>query len=162
MPRDAYDDLLAFLDDHGASYRVIEHDPQGQTEIVSRLRGHDPAAAAKCMVVMVKISKKQKIYVLAVVPGDQRVDLAAIKAMYGGTYAGIADASTAEQLTGCAVGTILPFTRNERLNLVVDPALFDHDEIYFNAGRLDRSLALDRDDYRRLITDGATLLHCPG
>ena len=76
--------------------------------------------------------------------------------MYGGSYAGIASAPVAEELTGCAVGTILPFSLGERLRLVIDPALFDHDEIY--AGRLDRSLALDSADYHRIAAGRATLL----
>jgi Ala-tRNA(Pro) deacylase len=48
------------------------------------------------------------------------------------------------------VGTVLPFTFDERLELVVDPRLYAHDEIFFNAARLDRSLALRTDDYRRI------------
>ena len=45
---------------------------------------------------------------------------------------------------------MLPFSYDERLELIADPALLDHDELYFNAGRLDRSIALDSGDYRRL------------
>lgn len=52
--------------------------------------------------------KKQTRYVLAVVPGDARLDLAAVK------------------------------------------ALLDGGELYFNAGRLDRSVALASEDYVRL------------
>ena len=33
---------------------------------------------------------------------------------------------------------------------MADPALLTHPEMYFNAGRLDRSLALNTDDYVRL------------
>jgi Ala-tRNA(Pro) deacylase len=34
--------------------------------------------------------------------------------------------------------------------LVIDPGLLRHHEIFFNAARLDRSLALDTQDYLRL------------
>jgi Ala-tRNA(Pro) deacylase len=44
-------------------------------------------------------------------------------------------------------GTILPFSFNPELELVVDPALLEHDEIYFNAARLDRSIVLKASDY---------------
>jgi Ala-tRNA(Pro) deacylase len=76
--------------------------------VVSALRGHALAHAAKCLILLVKIGKKQTCYVLAVVPSDARLDLAA------------------------------------------DPALLDCDELYFNAGRLDRSVALASRDYLRL------------
>src|SRR5579863_5200818 len=41
-----YDKLIALLDRNGAAYRLIDHPPEGQTELVSALRGHQVAAAA--------------------------------------------------------------------------------------------------------------------
>jgi Ala-tRNA(Pro) deacylase len=138
------------LDDAGARYRVIEHEPEGRTEVVSRYRGNAIAAAAKCIVVMVKVGKKTTRYFLAVVPGDARVDLAALKALAGGTYVAFASTDKAEALAGSVSGTILPFSFHPDLELIVDPALLAHEEIFFNAARLDRSLALSTDDYRKL------------
>ena len=145
-----YDRLLSMLDDAGARYRVIEHEPEGRTEVVSGYRGNPIAAAAKCIVVMVKIGKKTTRYFLAVVPGDARVDLAALKASVGGTYVAFASTDKAEALAGSVSGTILPFSFHPDLELIVDPALLEHEEIFFNAARLDRSLALSADDYRKL------------
>lgn len=149
-PVDADERLLDLLDRHQATYRLIDHAPEGRTEVVSALRGHPLAAAAKCMIAMVKLDKKRRRHVLAVVPGDRRVDLDALKRLYGGRYAGMADPGAAERLSGCPTGTILPFTWTDELDLVVDPALYDHDTIYFNAGRLDRSVALASADHRRI------------
>src|SRR3954469_17880204 len=83
---DAYERLIALLDAHGAQYRVLEHPPEGRTEVVSPMRGNALAQAAKCMVLMLKRGKKVTEYVLAVVPGDTRVDLAAVKALKQATY----------------------------------------------------------------------------
>src|SRR5207248_5875389 len=96
--------------------------------------------AAKCMVVMVKQGKKTTKYVLAVVPGDARVDLNAIKALFQGTYVSFASPDIAERLAGSVTGTILPFSFNADLELIVDPGLLKSSEIFFNAARLDRSL----------------------
>lgn len=145
-----YTKLMALLEEHGAAHRLIEHEPEGATEAVSALRGHPLEQAAKCIVVMVKLDKKTKRYVLAVVPGDRRVDLGAVKALYGGVYAGFATQEVAERLSGSASGTILPFSFDPELELVVDPALLDHEEFFFNAARLDRSLALRTADYREI------------
>lgn len=147
---DMYERLLALLKAHGASYRLIEHAPEGRTEEVSALRGNALAQAAKCLVLMVKIGKKVTRYVLAVVPGDAKVDLSAVKALLQGTYVSFASAEIAERLAGSVAGTILPFSFHPDLELVVDPALLEHDEIYFNAARLDRSLALRTSDYLAL------------
>ncbi|GLY89452.1 YbaK/EbsC family protein [Actinoallomurus iriomotensis] len=145
-----YDQLVADLDAAGARYRLIDHAPEGRTDLVSALRGHDVAHAAKCMVVMVKIGKKRTRYVLAVVPGDARLDLQAVKALVDGTYATFASRDRAEELAGSVSGTVLPFSYDPRLELIADPALLDAPELFFNAGRLDRSIALVTDDYVRV------------
>ncbi|MFF4221807.1 YbaK/EbsC family protein [Streptomyces sp. L500] len=147
---ETYEKLVALLDERGAAYRVIEHEAEGGTEAVSRLRGHSLEQAAKCIVVMVKLGKKEKRYVLAVVSGDKRVDLGAIKGLLGGSYAGFASQDVAERLSQCVSGTILPFSFDPELELIVDPALLEHPEFFFNAARLDRSLALSTSDYLKV------------
>lgn len=142
-----YEKLVELLDRHGAEYRLIDHEPEGRTEIVSPMRGNDVADAAKCIVVMIKLGKKVTKYVLAVVPGDARVDLNGIKQLLGGTYVSFANTEAAERLAGSVAGTILPFTFHPDLELIVDPSLVEKEEIFFNAARLDRSMALRVKDY---------------
>jgi Ala-tRNA(Pro) deacylase len=144
---DTYSQLIEVLDGRGVQYRLIDHAPEGRTEIVSPMRGNALQQAAKCIVMMVKIGKKVTKYVLGVVPGDARVDLAAVKALLGGTYISFASAEIAERLAGSVAGTILPFSFISELELIVDPSLLENDEIYFNAARLDRSMALKVSDY---------------
>jgi Ala-tRNA(Pro) deacylase len=144
---DTYTGLVAFLDKHGAQYRLIDHAPEGRTDLVSPLRGNALAQAAKCIVMMVKIGKKTTKYVLGVVPGDARVDLNAVKALMKGTYVAFASPEIAERLAGSVAGTVLPFAFSPELELIVDPSLLENDEIYFNAARLDRSMALRTRDY---------------
>jgi Ala-tRNA(Pro) deacylase len=145
-----YERLIADLDAAGARYRLIDHPPEGRTDLVSALRGHDVACAAKCLVVMVKIGKKRTRYVLAVVPGDARLDLQAVKTLLGGTYVAFAGRDKAEELAGSVSGTVLPISYHPDLELIADPALLRIPELYFNAARLDRSIALATDDYVRL------------
>jgi Ala-tRNA(Pro) deacylase len=144
---DLYNHLLAWLDEQGVSYRLIDHAPEGRTELVSPLRGNALSQAAKCIVLLVKIGKKVTRYVLAVVPGDARVDLAAVRALMGATYLAFASPEIAERLAGSVTGTILPFSFSPELELVVDPSVLDNDELYFNAARLDRSMVLKASDY---------------
>jgi Ala-tRNA(Pro) deacylase len=147
---DTYTRLVTFLDQHHAEYKLIDHAPEGRTEIVSPLRGNDLSQAAKCIILMVKIGKKVTKYVLAVVPGDARVNLDAIKALFQGTYISFASADIAERLAGSVAGTVLPFAFNSELELIVDPSLLENEKLYFNAARLDRSLVLKTSDYVKL------------
>jgi Ala-tRNA(Pro) deacylase len=113
-----YDRLISQLDVSGVDYRLIDHESEGTTEIVSALRGHPSVQAAKCLVLIVKVDRRTTRYVLAVVPGDRRVDrrvdLRAVRSLYNARYAGFCDADTAQQLAQTVPGTVLPLpsTRN--------------------------------------------------
>jgi Ala-tRNA(Pro) deacylase len=144
---DTYTRLLALLDQQGIPYRLIDHAPEGRTELVSAMRGNTLSQAAKCIILMVKLGKKVTRYILAVVPGDARVDLPTVKTLMQGTYVAFASSKIAERLAGSVTGTILPFSFNPELDVVVDPSLLENEEIYFNAARLDRSMALKTRDY---------------
>src|SRR6202165_2691009 len=143
----AYTRLIALLDQHSAHYRLIDHAPEGRTELVSAMRGNRLSQAAKCIILMVKLGKKVTRYVLAVVPGDAKVDLQAVKALMRGTYVAFASSEIAERLAGSVTGTILPFSFTPELDVVVDPSLLENEELYFNAARLDRSMVLRTRDY---------------
>lgn len=158
---DLYERLITDLQAAGARYRLIDHAPEGRTELVSALRGHDVASAAKCLIVMVKVGKKQSHYVLAVVPGNAQVDLGAVRDLLGGTYVAFAGREKAEELAGSVSGTVLPFSYHPRLQLVVDPALLQAPELYFNAARLDRSIALATEDYARLAAPRLAAITAP-
>jgi Ala-tRNA(Pro) deacylase len=152
MSPDAYDRLIALIDEAGAPDRLIDHPPEGRTEIVSAMRGNPVRAAAKCMVVMLKRGKRETRFVLAVVPGDRRVDLGALAVLREATYVSFASASMAERLAGSDIGTILPFSFTAELELIAHPAVLDERELFFNAGRLDRSMVRASRDYARIAT----------
>lgn len=146
----AYQRLIALLDTEHARYRLIDHASEGRTELVSAMRGHAPREAAKCIILMLKLGKKLTRFILAVVPGDARVDLEGIKRQHSATFVRFAHMSVAEGLAGCVSGTILPFAFDPKLELVVDPVVATSKTMYFNAGRLDRSVALETKDYLRI------------
>jgi Ala-tRNA(Pro) deacylase len=139
--------LIALLDEAGAHYRVIQHEPEGRTDLVSELRGNQLGQAAKCIVLRVKQGKKTSRYVLAVVPGDRRLNQEVVKHLAGGTYCSFVQPEIAERLTGCTSGTIVPFSFDPELRLVVDPTMLSPEEMFFNAAALDRSIALRTEDY---------------
>src|SRR5689334_5062674 len=99
-PTDAYTQLIALLDQHNAQYRLIDHASEGRTELVSVMRGNRLEQAAKCIILMVKLGKKVTKFILAVIPGDAKVDLQAVKALMQGTYISFASTDIAERLAG--------------------------------------------------------------
>ncbi|MFF2045466.1 YbaK/EbsC family protein [Kitasatospora sp. NPDC058170] len=149
-PTSTYRRLLDLFHQGDIAYRLMDHPPEGQTTLASELRGHKLSAAAKCMVVTVTKGGRPTRHVLAVVPGDRRVDLKQVARAAGGGKARFADQQVAETLGATVSGTITPFSFHPDLQVLADPALFDEPELYFNAARLDRSVAIRAADYRRL------------
>lgn len=142
-----YERIRALFDEKGVAYREVLHEPEGRCEEVSRLRGNEVGQAAKAMVVMVKLGKKARRYILAVVPGDRRIDLDAVRRLCGGTHAMFAPSDRATELSGCPMGAVPPISFSPELGLVVDPMLLARTEIVFNSGRLDASMFVSSDAY---------------
>jgi Ala-tRNA(Pro) deacylase len=146
---DIHERLRALLDENGAIYRLIEHQAEGRTEVIARIRGNRTEQAIKSIVVQVRFGKENRYY-LANVPGDCRVDLQAIRAHLQATGVAIAPRERAEELAGCVVGAVPPFSFNERLTVLADPRIGENEQVVFNAGRLDRSIFMKSSDYMRV------------
>jgi Ala-tRNA(Pro) deacylase len=143
-----FERLCALLSAAGARHRVIDHPAAGRSEEVAAIRGTDPRQGAKAMLCTFKSHPQ---FVLAVLPGDRKLDFRRVGAAFGLGKATLASADDAMRLTGCVVGAIPPFVFSDEIALVVEPALLGGwSEIAFNAGRLDRSIVLDSADYLRI------------
>ena len=147
---DVHDQLRALLDREGASYRVIEHAPEGRTEVIAKIRGNRIEQSIKSMVLQVRLTRKENIYCLANIPGDCRVDFDGVKAFYEADSVAFAKREKAEELTGCVIGSIPPFSFSDELRLLADPLIKQNEEVVFNAGRLDRSIMMNLEDYIRI------------
>ena len=146
---DIHEQLRALLDREGASYRVIEHEPEGRTEVIAKIRGNKVQQSIKSMVLQVRL-KKENIYCLANVPGDCRVDFGGVKSHFNADSVAFAKREKAQELTGCVIGAIPPFSFNDQLILLADQLIQENDEVVFNAGRLDRSIMMKLSDYIRI------------
>jgi Ala-tRNA(Pro) deacylase len=145
-----HEKLCALLDQEGAVYRVLEHVAEGRTELITKIRGNRIEQAIKSMVVQVRLTRKENVYYLANVPGDCRVDFDAIKAHFHADSVGMAQREKAVGLTGCVIGSIPPFSFNDKLGLLADPKIRENEEVVFNAGSLERSIFMKMEDYFRI------------
>lgn len=148
--QDIHERLVQLLTEQGATFRVIEHAPEGRTEVIAQIRGNRLEQAIKSMVVQVRYGKKDNRYYLANVPGDCRVDFDAIRSGLAADSAAFAPRARAEALAGCVTGSIPPFSFNDELTVLADPAIQENEEVVFNAGRLDRSIFMKMEDYLRI------------
>ena len=147
MAGDTFDRLVALLGEAKAKFRVIEHEAEGRSDKISVIRGNRPDQAAKAMVLDVRGGGGGRRHVLAILPGNRKLDFNAVAALFEARKCGFASPETAQQLTGCAMGAVPPFSLNPDLSVVVDEDLLANRTLFFNAGRLDRSMELDTQDW---------------
>lgn len=147
---DIHEQLCELLDKEGAAYRVIEHEPEGRTEVIATIRGNRIEQSIKSIVVQVRLNRRDNIYCLANVPGDCRIDFKGIKSHFDADSVAFASREKAQELTGCVIGAIPPFSFNDELQVLADPLIQENEEVVFNAGRLDRSIFMKREDYFRI------------
>jgi Ala-tRNA(Pro) deacylase len=146
---DIFTRLQALLQREGAQFRIIEHVAEGRSEQIAQIRGNRPEQAAKAMVLQLKGGNGAR-HVLAILSGNRKVDFAAVAAAMGARKASFAAAQDAAALTGCTMGAVPPFSFDAALPVVVDPDLLENASLYFNAGRLDRSMELETADWLRI------------
>jgi len=147
MTADVFDRIVAMLAEAEAKFRVIEHEAEGRSDKISAIRGNRPEQAAKAMVLDVRGGGGGRRNVLAILPGNRKLDFAAVAKLFEARKCGFASPESAQQLTGCAMGAVPPFSLNPALAVVVDEDLLANDTLFFNAGRLDRSMELDTRDW---------------
>ena len=144
---DVFGRIVALLTEAKAKFRVIEHEAEGRSDRISVIRGNRPEQAAKAMVLDVRGGGGGRRNVLAILPGNAKLDFNAVAQLFEARKAGFASPDTAQLLTGCVMGSVPPFSLNPDLSLVVDEDLLSNNTLYFNAGRLDRSMELDTRDW---------------
>ena len=147
---DIHKQLCDLLDQDGATYRVLEHEPEGRTEMIAKIRGNRIEQSIKSIVVQVRLNRKENLYCLANVPGDCRIDFDGIKNYFNADSVAFASRDKAQELTGCVIGAIPPFSFSDQLQILADPLIQANEEVVFNAGRLDRSIFMKLDDYLRI------------
>lgn len=159
---DIHKQLCDLLDREGATYRVIEHEPEGRTEVIAKIRGNRIEQSIKSIVVQVRLNRKENIYCLANVPGDCRIDFAGIKRHFHADSVAFASREKAQELTGCAIGAIPPFSFNDQLQVLADPFIQQNEDVVFNAGSLERSIFMNLDDYLRIAKPQITQIALRG
>ena len=148
MAADVFDQLVALLSEAKAKFRVIEHEAEGRSEAISVIRGNRPDQAAKAMVLDVRGGGGGRRHVLAILPGNRKLDFSCRRHPVRGAQMRLrlarhrAGTDRLRHGLGAAVSRSIP-----ALAIVVDEDLLANDTLFFNAGRLDRSMELDTKDW---------------
>ncbi len=74
-------------------------------------------------------------YMAALLPGNTQLDLKKLARVFHTKHASMADAPTAERLTGYLVGGISPFGLKQPLESVIDSPIMNYETVVINGGR---------------------------
>jgi Cys-tRNA(Pro)/Cys-tRNA(Cys) deacylase len=139
---------IKWLKAHGVDIDVLAYE---FTEV-----GADHAAEAVdrpleavCKTLVVEATGQS--YHVAIIPGDQKIDLRLMASAIGAKHVDLADSSAAEKVTGYRIGGISPFGTRRKLPTVIEESLLALDRIVVNGGRRGVLLELATGDLVRTL-----------
>jgi len=138
--------LTEYLDSHNVLYTVITHSPAYTAQGIAGLTHISGKELAKT--VMVKLDGK---LVMAVLPANYHVDLAALKRTLKAKAVELAsEEDFKDRFAGCETGAMPPFGNLFGLPVFADDNLAKDKEIAFNAGTHRELIRMSWDDFKRL------------
>ncbi|MDP3093764.1 MAG: YbaK/EbsC family protein [bacterium] len=140
-----FEKIKKLLDENGIAYQLFEHEPVYTSEQAAQIRNTKMCQGAKAI-----IFKADDKPVLIVVPGDRRVDTKIFKKLYYIKDLRLLTADEVKELTGLEIGAIPPFGSAINLKIYCDQAVFENEEIVFNAGAHTKSVKMKSKDFEIL------------
>ena len=139
--------LKQFLDDNGAAYTVVQHDPAFTAQQLAA-RMHVPGREL-VKVVVVKLDGR---HALAAVPAPRLVDFKALARLAGVKKCSLASEDELQQLfPDCEVGAMAPFGNLYQLATFVDEEVSDIESMVVNAGTHADAVRLRYSELERLV-----------
>ena len=139
--------VRGFLMEHGVEYSTAEHDlayTTSETAEAGHVAGHEMAKP-------VMLIADERL-VMAVVPGDRRLDLEKEAAALGSGAVELADESEfATSFPDCEVGAEPPFGPLYGVSMIVDDG-FRGPSVTFNAGTHTDTMTMSLEDYLRVTS----------
>lgn len=147
------DQIKTLLTEHDCWFETFEHEPVRTSEEAAETRpGYSLHQGAKAIIIRAKRSKRDKWFVMLVLPADLRFDNNRVKTLLNVKDIRFASREEIAKLTGgVELGGVPPFGNLFDIEVIADPKLFENERIVFNAGDRRLSLAMKSADYRELV-----------
>lgn len=112
--------------------------------------GIDPSRLFKTLMVMVDGERPA----IALTPVAAETSLKSLAAALGGKRAAMTQPAEAERLSGYVKGGISPFGQRQRLDVIIDRSVRDHQTVFVNGGRRGLQIELSPDDLIMALNAG--------
>lgn len=134
--------LRKYLDDHGVAYRIIEHDPAASAGEYHAVLGTRYEQMPKAVFLRYRREEAEGFAILAL-QANKRADLERVASLLDAHDVRLGTREQLRDTTGCEFGELPPVGGLFGLPLLFDDDLLTEDLVYFNAGSLTMSVALD-------------------
>ena len=143
---EVFNAIRAMLDEAGAAYRSVHHEPTLTSEASALARGESINVGGKAL--LMKVGETFRLFVLS---AALKADAGAIRRRFGEKKSRFATREELLELTGLVPGSVPPFGAPILpFELFADESIPANDRIAFNAGSLTDSIILPMADYLRL------------
>jgi Ala-tRNA(Pro) deacylase len=138
-----YEAIIEYFTSKNIPFEEIEHPPAASAEEYSRVVGSALQEQAKALLLRRYRRGGGKDLVIYSLPGDQRGELDALAGPLEAKRLRMASEDELKEATGLNFGELPSVGSIFGIPLSMDARLLEQDRIFFNAGRLDRSVVLD-------------------
>lgn len=140
-----FDRLSKLLQQSGAGFNVLRHEPVFTSEEAAQIRGTSLASGAKAL-----ICKVDDRFVMFVLPADRKLDSKAARKQLKARSMRFASHDEVLDMTGLKPGSIPPFGSLFDLKTYCDERLRDETVINFNAGDHAISISMGYAEFERV------------
>jgi Cys-tRNA(Pro) deacylase len=141
--------LTDYLKEQNISYQIKHH---SKTVFTSEEAAKERGVRLSQIVKTMFLSGEEGKIIVAVLPGDRRLDRKKIKKVSGYPDLRLMEKETIEKQTGFTVGAISPVgNKLKDLPMFVDPSVFDEELLDISSGDPNAGIELTRDDLKRLL-----------
>ena len=148
------DKIVAFLNGHGVTFRVDEHEDTPTSEHAAKVRsamlGIPPEEVIKRAAKSMILRSEGKFYQF-VLPGDKKLDFKRIKKLLSSSSASLATPEEVLAVTGVQVGGVPPFGNLFNLPVYLERSMLANEWLDCNAGSRGVSLTMKVADYVKTV-----------
>ena len=138
--------IRKMLDERGAAYREVRHQPTFTSEQSAAARGESIHIGGKAL--LLKVGDEFLLFILS---AARKLDSKAIRKHLGVRTSRFASKEELAELTGLVPGSVPPFGEPILpFKLYVDESIASNERIAFNAGSLTDSIIMSTEDYLAL------------
>lgn len=139
--------LRKFLDKNNIKYSTIKHQKAFTAQEIAESAHYSSNKLAKSVVI--NLGDK---YILAVIPGNKKIDLDALRHLVHSSSIRLANESEFKRLfSDCEVGAMSPFGNLYGIDVYVEDSLGKTPEIGFNAGTHSEMIKMKYNDFENLV-----------